>query len=82
MGSIFKSRKPPPPAPTPVAPAPITVAPPEPPSDDDNAAQESEERQRNLLRRNRGRLGTIATSFQGFLAPTNNDDGRKTLLGE
>lgn len=45
--------------------------------------QAAEQRQRNLLSRNRGRLGTIATSFQGFLSENSGGgDARKTLLGE
>lgn len=39
------------------------------------------EREDNLLRRGRGRLGTIRTSFRGFLGPSN-EPQRKTLLGE
>tara|TARA_R110001592_G_scaffold27763_21_gene102877 strand:- start:16980 stop:17261 length:282 start_codon:yes stop_codon:yes gene_type:complete len=46
------------------------------------AAQESEERTQSLLARGRGRLGTIATSFQGFLREVDQSDARKTLLGE
>tara|TARA_R110002095_G_C4234950_1_gene238403 strand:+ start:1119 stop:1385 length:267 start_codon:yes stop_codon:yes gene_type:complete len=46
------------------------------------AAQESEERTQSLLARGRGRLGTIATSFQGFLREVDQGDARKTLLGE
>ena len=42
----------------------------------------SEARAESLLRRSRGRFGTIATSFRGFFNKTNNDQPRKTLLGE
>ena len=44
----------------------------------------TEGRTDSLLRRSRGTLGTIFTSFKGFLTPsdTNNTNGRKTLLGE
>ncbi len=40
-----------------------------------------EEREENLLRRNRGFLGTILTGFQGVLSDTK-EQPRKTLLGE
>ena len=43
--------------------------------------QASEARKKTLLRRNRGRFGTIATGLQGFLSERLNND-RKTLLGE
>ncbi|MGN7437986.1 MAG: hypothetical protein ACTHOO_05010 [Alcanivorax sp.] len=46
------------------------------------AEQESQEREKSLLARGRGRLGTIATSFQGFLREADNTAARKTLLGE
>ncbi len=42
----------------------------------------SEARTESLLRRSRGRFGTIATSFRGFFNTANNDQQRKTLLGE
>ena len=43
----------------------------------------SESRQESLLRRSRGRLGTILTGFRGFLNSSNTDaETRKTLLGE
>lgn len=38
-------------------------------------------RRENLLRRDRGRLGTILSGFRGFLT-SQSDSGRKTLLGE
>jgi hypothetical protein len=43
----------------------------------------TEARTENLLRRSRGRLGTILTGFRGFL-DSNKDQStkRKTLLGE
>ncbi|MBI1301330.1 MAG: hypothetical protein GC137_06690 [Alphaproteobacteria bacterium] len=44
--------------------------------------QASETRRRSLLARNRGRLGTIATSLQGFLTQGSTGNQRKTLLGE
>ena len=41
-------------------------------------------RQESLLRRSRGRLGTINTSFRGFFDDVGNslNNARKTLLGE
>lgn len=42
---------------------------------------ESEAREQNLLRRSRGRLGTILTGFRGVLAPSS-ISAKKTLLGE
>lgn len=48
------------------------------------AEQESQARKDSLLRRSRGRSGTILTSLGGFLSPTSeqNSEARKTLLGE
>lgn len=44
---------------------------------------EDEIRVENILNRKRGRLGTIATSFNGVLNDTiSNAPARKTLLGE
>ncbi len=43
----------------------------------------SEVREANLLKRDRSRFGTIATSFRGFLDLSDrNNSNRKTLLGE
>ncbi len=44
----------------------------------------AEARTDSLLRRSRGRFGTIATSFRGFLNSTSNENNTqtKTLLGE
>ena len=44
----------------------------------------SEARESSLLRRSRGRLGTIATSFRGLLVNDNDTSTTqpKTLLGE
>ena len=41
-------------------------------------------RQESLLRRSRGRLGTVFTGFRGLLSESANsaDTTRKTLLGE
>ena len=43
----------------------------------------SEVREANLLKRDRSRFGTVATSFRGFLdLADRNNSNRKTLLGE
>ncbi len=42
----------------------------------------SEAREQSLLRRSRGRFGTVQTSFRGLLGLSNTDTARKTLLGE
>ena len=43
----------------------------------------TEARTENLLRRSRGRLGTILTGFRGFLDSSKDQSSeRKTLLGE
>lgn len=59
------------------------------PSEEDIAKQAQEEtgkrRAENLLRRSRGRFGTILTGFRGILEGNDNPtggQGRKTLLGE
>lgn len=86
MGSITKQPKAPtittvaPSAPTPST---TTVTPTSEPTKTD-AEISAESRTQSLLRRSRGRLGTIATSFRGFLssADNNTDNKRKTLLGE
>jgi len=81
MGSFFK--------PTLVPSADITppnvavsapVAPSEPVKTDSEI--QAEAREHSLLRRNRGRFGTIKTGFTGFLSPSQSDNSRKTLLGE
>ena len=42
-----------------------------------------EHREDNLLKRDRGRFGTVNTSFRGLLElARSNDQSRKTLLGE
>lgn len=48
------------------------------------AAIAGEARTESLLRRSRGRFGTILTGFRGFLNTTDNQgsSSRKTLLGE
>lgn len=99
MGSLT-SRPKPPPAPAPVvfvpqpppAPAPApsvqpTPAPAEPaPSAEEQAEQAATERRvENLVRRSRGRSGTIRTSLLGVSSDNSagaSDSGRKTLLGQ
>jgi len=44
--------------------------------------QASENRRQNLLRRNRGRLGTVLTGFRGVLTSSSANPQQKTLLGE
>ncbi len=50
-------------------------------STEDSGVTSAQAREETLLRRNRGRFGTGATSLQGFLSQQVNS-GRKTLLGE
>lgn len=83
MGSLSSSAKAPPRpqvayVPTPTA---TTTAIANEPVQEDTA-KESEEREGNLLRRARGRLGTVATSLHGFLSEGEKNTSRKTLLGE
>lgn len=42
----------------------------------------AQERQNNLLRRDRGRTGTIQTSFRGLLEESTPQGQQKTLLGD
>ncbi len=96
MGSITKAPVAPS-APQPVyyyVPAPPPPPPPPPPApvagENDNGGgtvtptpeQEKETRKQSLLRRDRGRLGTILSSFRGILGLSDNTPVRKTLLGE
>ncbi len=70
MGGLFSTPKPPPP------PALPTINRPDP---------EEEERKRRLealMRRRRGRAGTILTSARGALIPNDLRIRRKSLLGE
>lgn len=41
-----------------------------------------QEREQSLLKRSRGRAGTVLTSFRGLLSDSANTARRKTLLGE
>lgn len=47
-----------------------------------DAAEVEKERAENVLRRSRGALGTVLTSFRGILKPNQSDVQRKSLLGE
>lgn len=42
----------------------------------------AEQREKNLLTRNRGRFGTVTTSFRGLLNTNSANRQTKTLLGE
>ncbi len=82
MGSFFKSETValPQQTPRPVVTTPFVPLPSEPVKTDSEI--QAEARKQSLLRRNRGVLGTIATSFSGFLQPKDTNNSRKTLLGE
>lgn len=96
MGSITKAPTAPAPAPTPVYYYVPTTPSPTPGADTGTntgtntgsgdtpttPAQDKEAREQNLLRRDRGRLGTILSSFRGILGLSDNTPARKTLLGE
>lgn len=81
MGSLNSRPRAPQPPPVvyipPVTPQP-TSPPPTGPTPEETRA---EQRTQNLLRRSRGRFGTIETSFRGLLG-LGSGQGRKTLLGE
>ena len=68
------------PAITYVSPVPVVES--DPVKTEDELAEDS--RTESLLRRSRGRFGTILTGFRGFLEATDNnkENSRKTLLGE
>lgn len=74
------------PAPVPTIaprPAPTTITQPTATSDTPSAEQKSQEqREDNLLRRDRGRSGTVQTSFRGILNAVNDAAQKKTLLGQ
>jgi hypothetical protein len=69
------------PAPVPNQPAPPPVAMPAEPDKPDPEAQASETRVQNLLRRRRGRAGTVETSWRGVLEQSPAAPSRKNLLG-
>ena len=74
------------------APAPIVVQQAAPISDPvvetDSSADETtnvnvdEQREENLLQRDRGRFGTVRTGFSGLLGLADTSGQRKSLLGE
>jgi hypothetical protein len=77
----------------PTGPSPTATAPAAPAASSSTQAEQAateqaaeqaaaEARTDNLLRRGRGRMGTIHTSFRGLLAAATPPDQRKTLLGE
>lgn len=91
MGSISKSPK----APRAIQPsvvyvpqavaAPVTTsasAPEDTQTEPSEEEQRTELRRKNLLRRNRGKLGTVLTGFRGVLGRVNDSGHQKTLLGE
>ena len=83
MGSVNSRSKAPPSQPVQqiVYRTPEPVTPIEPIKTDDEVSAES--RTSSLLRRSRGRFGTILTSFRGVLTAKENDrKTSKTLLGE
>ena len=80
MGSIFSTPKAPTFKPF-VPPTPLTTEEVEPVKTDTQLAAET--RTDNLLRRARGKIGTVLTGFEGVLASDNQEDvTKKTLLGE
>ena len=80
MGSVKSKPK----APAPVVSAPVStsVAAPVVNMALDPEVEAAEARKSSLLARDRGRFGTILTSFRGFLAQKESAPQRKTLLGE
>jgi hypothetical protein len=82
MGGLASRPKIPSPQPTPVV-QPSTPTQPDPEVTQAEREQSiSEQRTSNLLRRSRGRFGTIRTGFRGLLDLVPTDTQRKTLLGE
>lgn len=85
MGSLLKGPKPPSTPTSTVTTFTPTTAVAETEADTSTASeQQAEARKQSLLRRSRGRLGTIISSFSGILSPRSAANGstRKTLLGE
>jgi len=85
MGSITSKPKAPTVITVPAAPVVTTptVTTTEPTNTQTDEEVRAEGRQNSLLRRSRGRLGTIATSFRGLLVNDNDTTTQaKTLLGE
>ncbi len=64
-------------------PAPVYTPPAEAgPSEEEKAATTQKEREKNLLRRARGTIGTVLNGFRGILSPSESTAPRKSLLGE
>lgn len=85
MGSLSPSAQPiSQPAPVVVQSAPIPTVDPAitAQSEADAAAEVAKQREDNLLRRSRGRAGTIQTSFRGLLGQAADSSQKKTLFGE
>ena len=80
MGSLGSGPSAPPPQPPVVYVAPSAPSTPSTPSE--SSPDAAEQRRDNLLRRGRGRFGTVLTSFRGLLGLADNSGQRKTLLGE
>ena len=88
MGSIKPRPKAPPPTiiqqvappPPPAAPAPT----PDPAPAEPTPQEVLEKRESSLLRRSRGRLGTVRTGFRGLISRAHESENRprKILLGE
>lgn len=79
MGSLGSRPSPPPPPPPVPSPSAPSTPPPDPgPTPEEAAAQQ---RRESLLRRSRGRFGTVLTGFRGLLDLAGSGQ-RKTLLGE
>lgn len=83
MGSLnpLKTPKPAPIVVQEVAP-PVVDETPTASSQEDLDKESSKARAESILKRRRGRLGTISTSFRGVLSTNDLSPKRKTLLGE
>ena len=80
MGRLFSPPKIPQ---TPIrTPAPAPVTPPEPENTEPDTPTPEEMRAQKIVDRNRGRRGTIKTSFRGVLSENDLQPQRKSLLGE
>lgn len=65
-------------------PAPVYTPPPVDtgPSDEEVAENTQKEKEKNLLRRARGTIGTVMNGFRGILSSSDTSGQRKSLLGE
>lgn len=52
------------------------------PSEAEKAETINKEREKNLLRRARGTIGTVLSGFRGLLSASEQSGQRKSLLGE